>query len=221
MFGRSAQLRGLVPDRPSRTRRLSLMRTTPLALRTVGGVRGAFLACCAGYALAMGWGGCGSAKRSIFGGDLHRSLRKRGYLGARAVRRLSSLASLALVACQTSVCPAAGTCTNHVAIDLTIVDAATGGPIRAVVAVSGRRTDTVQCDGTCSIFGYSGMYVLDVTATGLAPVHRIVQVHGIENRCSCETTQVEHITVAMVGADSAAANAHAPVVNRSRGMNAR
>jgi hypothetical protein len=118
------------------------------------------------------------------------------------VRRLSSVASLVLIACQDTVCPAEGTCTNQVAIDLTLADSSAGTSIHAVVVVSGKRTDTVQCDGACAIFGSSGVYVLDVTAPGFAPVHRTVQVLGVPYRCGCEMTQTEHVTIAMVGADS-------------------
>lgn len=117
------------------------------------------------------------------------------------MRRLI-LASLALVACRDTACVVNALCIQRVAIDLTVADSSNSAPLRATVAVPGAETSTVQCDGACQIFGMSGTYVLDVSATGFAPVHRTVQVHGTRTStdCGCETTQLEHVTVAMVAA---------------------
>jgi hypothetical protein len=115
------------------------------------------------------------------------------------MRRLI-LASFALIACRDTVCVVNALCIQRVAIELTIADSLSGAPIRANVSVSGAQTSVVQCDGACQIFGMSGTYVLDVSAPGFAAVRRTVQVHATAHDCGCETTQAEHVTVAMVAA---------------------
>lgn len=105
---------------------------------------------------------------------------------------------LPLVACGSSTCLTLP-CPQPVAISLTISPTVAGGSVPvATVGVSGQVQTSFSCSATCPISGPAGTYRITVTASGFAPVERLVQVRGTnstDSKCGCETAVTEQVTI--------------------------
>ena len=115
----------------------------------------------------------------------------------RDARRLTLL--LPLIACGGGGADCVALpCPIPVAISLTIASTVTGGSLPvATVNVTGAEQSSFSCSTTCLIHGYAGSYHIAVTAPGLAPVERSIQVRGTNPSCSCPTTVTENVTITL------------------------
>ena len=84
------------------------------------------------------------------------------------------------------------------AMVINLTDAGTGGPVRAIVQVTGAAIAQVPCNGTCLVPGDAGTYTLQVEAPGFQTVQRTVIVSGTTPECDCPTTHLQRVEIALV-----------------------
>ena len=93
-------------------------------------------------------------------------------------------------------------CPLPLAIELTVSAAnAPTGIAGLSLAIDGAARGTIPCEKAaiahCYVLGQAGLYQLELSAPGYAPVKLGVTVNGTEGPCTCPTTEPQLLSVVM------------------------
>lgn len=93
-------------------------------------------------------------------------------------------------------------CALPVAIEVTVVDSATGAPVAGVSlalagAVSGQAPCATGTKTVCEVRGGAGSYELALSAPGYRTATQQVVVQGTTASCGCGSVKTERVTLAL------------------------